>query len=104
VVGLIIVTVGVAGASSACSTSPGGNGWIGVAVGLIMVPLYYVPFLVLSVRMWVVTYAELRFWEYHAVTTPLLAAELNRAGGGPELNRRPPTPRRNPPPDTPPRG
>jgi len=76
------VTVGVAGGEFGLFDLAGGNGWIGVAVGLIMVPLYYVPFLVLSVRMWVVTTRSCAFWStrrHH----PLLAAELNRSWRGP---------------------
>ena len=102
VVGLIIVTVGVAGGEFGLFDLAGGNGWIGAAVGVIMVPLYYIPFLVLSVRMWVVTYAELRFWEYHAVTTPLLAAELNRSWRGPRTGSPATDAPAYPPPDTPP--
>ena len=102
VVGLIIVTVGVAGGEFGLFDLAGGNGWISAVVGVIMVPLYYIPFLVLSVRMWVVTYAELRFWEYHAVTTPLLAAELNRSWRGPRTESPATDAPAYPPPDTPP--
>ena len=102
VVGLILVVVGVAGGEFGLFDLAGGNGWIGAAVRVIMVPLYYIPFLVLSVRMWVVTYAELRFWEYHAVTTPLLAAELNRSWRGPRTGSSATDAPAYPPPDTPP--